>query len=166
MQEVDGIFFNLFLQSFSQLVKVYGKEIAELIKDNTLVWLYLKTASFETANEIMKKLGNYTTTSNSQSNSYSKYQSGSSSESVNLVSRPLLTEEEILRIESPEAILMITGMHPYIAKLRDLSAYKFNSILGLGDKKKNTEIRELRENSRIPRKPKSIQLWGIWNEYY
>lgn len=61
---------------------------------------------------------------------------------------------------------MITGMHPYLAKIQDLSAYKFNKILGLGDKKKNTEIRELRENSRISRKPKNIQLWGIWNEYY
>lgn len=160
-----GIFFHLFIQSFSQLVKVYGKEIAELIKDNCLLWIYLKTASFETANEISKKLGNYTTTSDSKSNSYTKYQSGSNSESINLISRPLLTEDEIIRINSPEAIVMITGMYPYLAKLRDFSEYKFNEILGLGDEKKNTEIRELRESSRISRQVSDIQLWGIWNEY-
>lgn len=114
-----GIFFHLYIQSFSQLTKVYGKEIAELIKDNCLLWIYLKTASFETANEISKKLGNYTTTSDSKSNSYTKYQSGSNSESVNLISRPLLTEDEIIRINSPEAIVMITGMYPYLAKLQD-----------------------------------------------
>lgn len=161
-----GIFFHLFIQSFSQLVKVYGKEIAELIKDNCLLWIYLKTASYETANEISKKLGNYTTTSDSKSNSYTKYQSGSNSESVNLISRPLLTEEEIIRINSPEAIVMITGMYPYLVKLQDFSQYKFNEILGLGDEKKNTEIRNLRENSRISRQANTIQLWGIWNEYY
>lgn len=160
-----GIFFHLFIQSFSQLVKVYGKEIAELIKDNCLLWIYLKTASFETANEISKKLGNYTTTSDSKSNSYTKYQTGSNSESINLISRPLLTEEEIIRINSPEAIVMITGMYPYLAKLQDFSKYKFNEILGLGDEKKNTEIRNLRENSRISRQANNIQLWGIWNEY-
>mgnify|MGYP007059335190 FL=1 len=81
------------------------------------------------------------------------------------MSRQLLTEEEILRIESPEAIVMITGSHPYLATLPDLSQYKFNAMLGLGDKKKNTEIRELRENSREQRKPKKIELWGIWEEY-
>ena len=157
-----GIFFNLFIQSFSQLTKVYGKEIAELIKDNCLVWIYLKTASYETANEISKKLGNYTTTSDSKSNSYTKYQSGSSSESINLVSRALLTEDEIIRIKSPEAIVMIT----YMAKLKDFSKYKFNEILGLGDENKNTQIRELRENSRICRKAKKIQLWEVWKEYF
>ena len=35
----------------------------------------------------------------------------------------------------------------------------------LGDKKRNTEIRELRENARNRREPKAIELWGIWNEY-
>ena len=49
---------------------------------------------------------------------------------------------------------MIAGSHPYLATLPDLSQYKFNEMLGLGDKKKNTEIRELRENSRKQRNPK------------
>lgn len=165
MREVEIYFFISSYNGFSQLVKVYGKETADLIKDNCLLWIYLKTASFETASDISKKLGNYTTTSDSKSNSYTKNQSGSSSESINLVSRQLLTEEEILRIESPEAIVMITGSHPYLATLPDLSQYKFNEMLGLGDKKKNTEIRELRENSRMQREPKKIELWGIWEEY-
>lgn len=144
---------------------MYGKETADLIKDNCLLWIYLKTSSFDTANDISKKLGNYTTTSDSKSNSYTKNQSGSSSESINLVSRQLLTEEEILRIEPPEAIVMVTGSHPYLATLPDLSQYKFNEMLGLGDKKKNTEIRELRENARLSREPKNIELWEVWEEY-
>lgn len=165
MLEVEISFFTFSYNGYSQLVKVYGKDTADLIKDNCLLLIYLKTASYETANEISKKLGNYTTTSDSKSNSYTKNQSGSSSESINLVSRQLLTEEEILRIEPPEAIVVITGSHPYLAILPDLSKYVFNELLGLGDKKKNTEIRELRENSRLERKTETIKLWGIWNEY-
>ena len=144
---------------------MYGKEIADLIKDNCMIWIYLKTASFETASDISKKLGNYTTTSDSRSNSYAKYQSGSSSESVNLVSRQLLTEAEILRIEYPEAIILITGSFPYLAKLPDLSKYRFNKMLGLGKPKQNTEIRQLRENSRAEREAKPMKLWEIWNDY-
>ena len=41
--------FNMFLQSFVQLEEKYGKEIAENIRDNSAVWMYLKTASNETA---------------------------------------------------------------------------------------------------------------------
>ena len=41
--------FNLFLQSFSQLENKYGREIAENIRDNCQTWIYLKTASNETA---------------------------------------------------------------------------------------------------------------------
>ncbi len=48
--------FYLFLQSFAQLDSKYGKEVAENIKDNCQVWLYLKTASNETATIISKKL--------------------------------------------------------------------------------------------------------------
>ena len=48
--------FNIFLQSFAQLENKYGKEIAENIRDNCQTWLYLKTASTETATIISKKL--------------------------------------------------------------------------------------------------------------
>ena len=47
----------LFLQSFSQLENKYGREISENIRDNCQTWIYLKTASNETASIISKKLG-------------------------------------------------------------------------------------------------------------
>ncbi len=50
--------FNLFLQSFSQLDNKYGKEVAENIRDNCQTWIYLKTASNETASIISKKIRN------------------------------------------------------------------------------------------------------------
>ncbi len=157
--------FNIFLQSFAQLENKYGKEIAENIRDNCQTWLYLKTASTETATAISKKLGNYTTSSYSRSNSYSKYQSGSNSESMNLISRPLLTEDEITRIERPYILVIPTGMYPMMSILPDLSKWKFNKMFGMGDENHNRKLREERENKRNERQEEKIKVWGIWNLY-
>ena len=157
--------FNLFLQSFSQLENKYGREIAENIRDNCQTWIYLKTASNETASIISKKLGTYTTSSYSRSSSYSKYQNGSNSESINLISRSLLTEDEILRIERPYVLIIQTGLFPVITKLPDISKWKFNSLFGMGDQEHNRQLRFKRESLRPVNETEDIKLWGIWNMY-
>jgi type IV secretion system protein VirD4 len=157
--------FNIFLQSFSQLETKYTKEGASNILDNCQTWIYLKTASTETANKIMKKLGNYTTSSYSKSSSYGKNQNGSSSESMNLISRPLLTEDEILRIERPYILIIHSGTYPAIKRIPDLSKWYFNKLFGLGDMDFNRKIREERENKRQVYELEKMQLWGIWKEY-
>ena len=157
--------FNLFLQSFSQLENKYGREIAENIRDNCQTWIYLKTASNETASIISKKLGCYTTSSYSRSSSYSKYQNGSNSESVNLISRNLLTEDEILRIERPYVLIIQTGLFPIITKLPDISKWKFNTLFGMGNQEHNRKLRLERESQRPVKEIEDIKLWGIWNMY-
>lgn len=157
--------FNLFLQSFSQLENKYGREIAENIRDNCQVWLYLKTASYETASVISEKLGNYTTSSYSRSNSYSKYSNGNNSESMNLISRPLLTEDEIMRIERPYILVIEAGMYPIITKLPDVSQWDFNNLYGMGTQEENRKLRDFREKSRVVRQIENIKLWGIWQQY-
>jgi len=155
--------FNLFLQSFAQLENKYGREVAENIRDNCQTWLYLKTASTETATTISKKLGCYSTSSYSRSSSYARYQSGSSSESMNLISRPLLTEDEIMRIERPYLLVIPTGMFPVMSTLPDISKWRFNKLFGMGNQDHNRKLREQRESAREERKLKDIELWGIWN---
>lgn len=157
--------FNLFLQSFSQLDNKYGREIAENIRDNCQTWIYLKTASNETASIISKKLGTYTTSSYSKSSSYSKYQNGSNSESVNLISRNLLTEDEILRIERPYVLIIQAGLFPIITKLPDVSKWKFNRLFGMGNQEHNRKLRLERESQRPIKEIEDIKLWGIWNVY-
>ena len=157
--------FNLFLQSFSQLENKYGREVAENIRDNCQTWIYLKTASNETASIISKKLGTYTTSSYSRSSSYSKYQNGSNSESINLISRSLLTEDEILRIERPYVLVIQTGLFPIIIKLPDISKWKFNSLFGMGNQEHNRKLRFERESQRNVKDIEDIKLWGIWNSY-
>ena len=157
--------FNIFLQSFSQLEQKYTREGAENILDNCQTWLYLKTANTDTATKIMKKLGNYTTSSYSRSSSYSKNQNGSNSESMNLISRPLLTEDEILRIQRPYVLVINAGNYPTIVKIPDLSKWHFNKLFGLGDENYNEKIRKERNENRKIREQKKIQLWGVWYEY-
>ena len=157
--------FNMFLQSFVQLEEKYGKEIAENIRDNSAVWMYLKTASNETASVISKKLGNYTTSSYSRSNSYSRYSNSNNSESMNLISRPLLTEDEVMRIERPYILTIQTGLFPKITKLPDLAQWYFNKLYGMGNKAHNQRLRVERESKRTERKDEEIKLWGIWKNY-
>ena len=157
--------FNLFLQSFAQLDNKYGREIAENIRDNCQTWIYLKTASNETANIISKKLGTYTTSSYSKSSSYSKYQNGSNSESVNLISRNLLTEDEILRIERPYVLVIQTGLFPIMTKLPDISKWKFNILFGMGNVEHNRKLRLERESKRAIKEIENIKLWKIWSMY-
>jgi type IV secretion system protein VirD4 len=163
-----GIRFNLFVQSFAQIEEKYGREQAQTITDNCHVWIYLKTANVETASQIAKKLGRYTTSSYSRSASYNSGAHNTSanlSNSMNLIARSLLTEDEILRIERPYALVMYSGHYPAIMRLPDISEWQFNAALGLGDKEHNRKLRELRDKGREARKPEPILLWGIWHKY-
>ena len=160
-----GIRFNLFVQSFSQIEHKYGKEEAQTIADNCHCWIYLKTASNETASNISKRLGQYTTSSYSRSSSYnsSGTSSGNVSNSMNLIARSLLTEDEVLRIERPYALVMYVGHYPAIMRLPDISDWTFNTAFGLGDEEHNRKLRQMRDSGRIARKPEPAKLWGIWN---
>jgi type IV secretion system protein VirD4 len=162
-----GCRFNLFVQSISQIEHKYGREQAETITDNCHCWIYLKTANVETATQIAKRLGQYTASSYSKSSSYnsSGTSAGNVSNSMNLIARSLLTEDEILRIERPYALVMLAGQYPAIMRLPDLSEQRFNLVFGMGDHEHNRKLREIRERSREVRTPAAIELWGIWDKY-
>ena len=155
-----GIRFNLFVQSFSQLNEKYGDNTAQNILDNCYVWNYLKTSNEVTAEKISKKLGTYTTSSWSESNS-SSGGAVNKSKSMNLTQRALLTTDEILRIERPYLLVMCSGLSPAMTNSPDLSKWYFNSILGLGNKSWNTKVREYRENHRFTRRITPLKLWDI-----
>ncbi len=161
-----GIRFNLFLQSFAQLEEKYGKETARTIRGNCEYWIYLQASDNETLKEISERLGNYTTTSYSQSASHGKYTTPSSSHSVNLTARALLTSDEVRLIKRPYSLVM-SNSHPAIMYAPDLSKWHFNKMLGLGSKAHNTKVREIRENRRKEKAVKfdEMELWGIWNFY-
>lgn len=158
-----NIRFFLCLQSLlSQIEEKYGKEGAQSIIDNCML-MYLKTGNIETANKISERLGTYTAQSYGESsNSNSKYDKSSSS--MSLISRKLLTPDEVLMIENPYALVMVSGKPPAITRIPDISKMYFNKINGMGSKEHNLKLRIDRENAREERPIKPIKIWNIWDK--
>lgn len=102
-----GMHFHFFIQSFSQLDNVYGKDVAQIILDNCGL-IYLKTNTQETAEAISKRLGKKTIESNSvrQSISLMNY---NGDKSTNLIGRDLMTPEEVKQLHYKTIIFPIVG---------------------------------------------------------
>lgn len=92
-----GMRFQFFIQSFSQLNQVYGKEIANIIQDNCAL-VYLKTNTVETAEVISKKLGKSTIETNSMSKSTDPMKVGAN-KTTSLMGKELLTVTEIIALK-------------------------------------------------------------------
>ncbi len=108
--------------------------------------------------------GTYTAQAYSES-SNTNIKNNSSSSSMSLISRKLLTGDEVLRLSNPFAILMLGGEKPYLCYLPDMSKTIFNEINEMGDEKHNLMLRIKREEAREERKICHSVLWDIWNKY-
>lgn len=161
-----GMRFHFFLQSFEQLSEKYSKETASIVKSNCQSWIYLQADDRETLTEICEKLGKYTCSAYQLSSQHGKYVNPSSSSSVSLVARELLTTDEIRRVSRPYQIV-VSRSHPAMMVSPDLSKWYFNRMLGLGDKEHNRRLREERERKRSVLTDSSgeIPLWNIWVYY-
>ncbi|MDD3227934.1 MAG: type IV secretory system conjugative DNA transfer family protein [Oscillospiraceae bacterium] len=161
-----GVRFNLFLQSFEQLTQKYDKETAAIVKSNCQTWIYLQADDKETLQDVCDKLGKYTTSAYQLSSQHGRYVNPSSSHSISLVARELLTTDEIRRIQRPSQIV-ISRSHPAMMNAPDLSQWYFNRMCGLGDKEHNRLVREAREAARpvLSKMTGDIPLWNIWVYY-
>ena len=160
-----GIRFNLFLQDFAQLDSKYDKDEAKTIRSNCETWVYLKSNDTETNKAVSERLGKYTTTVYSLSNSTSRYTAPSSGSSVQLTGRELLLADEVARIKRPEALVITAGNYPVVTKLPDISKWLCNDMLGLGDPTHNSAVIAARAMGRPERDPAKPSLWGIWDVY-
>lgn len=122
-----GMRFHFFIQSFSQLDNVYGKEVSQIILDNCGL-VYLKTNTQETAEAISKRLGKKTIESNyiSQSMSLRDY---NGNKSTSLIARDLMTPDEVKQLHYKTIIFPIIG-YPI---LRDTIIYKKFSSYSSGE---------------------------------
>ncbi len=161
-----GIRFNLFIQSMSQVEETYGKNTAQTVFTNCVIWIYLSSDE-ETHKQISARCGKYTCSSQSLSASASTglIAPANSSASMQLIARDLLTPDEVGRIARPY-MLVLSDSYPAIMNAPDLSKTEFNKILGLGDKEFNRALREKTDNDRPENTDKiEIQVWGIWDKY-
>ena len=98
------------IQSIGQLEKNYGKEGAEIIIDNTQDTIFGGFApNSQTAEVMSKSLGSRTV----QSGSVSK-----GSQSLQMIERPLMTPDELKSMPKGQFIVMKTGVHPMMVKLK------------------------------------------------
>jgi len=102
------------IQSFAQLDKNYGKEGAEIIIDNTQITLFGGFApNSSSADTLSKALGNRTVLSGSVSRG-----KDSSSQSLQMIERPLLTPDELKSMPKGQFVVMKTGVHPMKVRLK------------------------------------------------
>ena len=122
-----GMRFHFFIQSFSQLDNVYGKEVAQIILDNCGL-IYLKTNTQDTAEQISKRLGKTTISSSSISQSLSLLDYNGN-KSTSLMARDLLTPDEVKQLHYKTIIFPIIGYPVF----RDTVMYKKFSCYKKGE---------------------------------
>ena len=102
------------IQSIAQLEKNEGKEGAEIIQDNVQDTIFGGFApNSQTAEVLSKALGNRTVMSGSVNRG--KNDTG---QSLQMISRPLMTPDELKSIPKGEFVVMKTGTHPMRTRLR------------------------------------------------
>ena len=102
------------IQSLSQLEKNYGKEGSEILQDNCQDTIFGGFApNSQTAEVLSKALGNQTV----QSGYITKAKDGSN-QSLQMVSRPLMSPDELKAIPKGSFIVMKTGTNPMRTRLR------------------------------------------------
>lgn len=160
-----GIRFVLALQGYQQIEKKY-KDCFETIKGNCQTTIYIKSPELKTNKEISEMLGTYTIqTFSSSSNTNTQKVDGNVGSSSNMASRSLLTPGEVGKISRPYILVKIAGEEPAMMYAPDLSKYKANKQLGLGNKRHNQQLMKKKLNGRPKREIPKLKLWGIWNEY-
>lgn len=165
-----GIRFNLVIQDYQQLESKYKDEY-KTIMTNCQMKLYLKSDDSNTLKMVSENLGKYTVEVSSASSSVSGENGRVSRNNMNfsssaaLVGRPLLEPAEIKRIKIPYSICMVTGEYAGINILPDLSSYRLNELLGLGDEDHNNQLIVQRESQRKEHIISQPALWGIWKQY-
>lgn len=102
------------IQSYQQLEKNYGKEGAAVIQDNcqiTIAGGFAPTS--ETADIVSKALGSRTVLTGSVSRG-----KNNPSQSLQMTERPLMTADELKSMDKGNFVVMKTGAHPFISKLK------------------------------------------------
>lgn len=110
-----GIRFTMIIQGFNQLDKVYGKEVAGIIRENCNLLIYLLSGDYETAERICKLIGKQTIKKSSIS--MGSDDRSSVNLSTDLVQRDLMMPEEILRLGTDVCLVLLTGMQPIKAPI-------------------------------------------------
>ena len=113
------IWFNMVVQSYSQLNNVYGEQVADIVKSNCGMKMFIGSNDIGTCKEFSELCGNMTVSTNSTSSSLGS-KSGDISVSTQTQVRPLIYPSELQKLNNKvstgNAIIVTFGNHPLMTK--------------------------------------------------
>ena len=119
------IWFNMVVQSYTQLSNIYGEGVADVVKSNCGVKMFIGSNDIGTCEEFSKLCGNMTVKTTSTSSSLSS-KAGDINVSTNTQVRPLIYPSELQRLNNREStgnsIIVTFGNFPL--KTRYTPSYK------------------------------------------
>lgn len=113
------IWFNMVVQSYSQLNNVYGEQVADIVKSNCGVKMFIGSNDIGTCKEFSELCGNVTVSTRSVSSSMGSKE-GDMNVSTQLQTRPLIYPSELQKLNNREstgnAIIVTFGNFPLKTK--------------------------------------------------
>lgn len=137
------IWFNMVVQSYAQLGNVYSDKVAEIIKSNCGVKMFIGSNDIETCKEFSELCGNMTVSTSSVSSSTGD-KSGELSYSTQIQTRPLIYPSDLQKLNNQEstgnAIIVTFGNYPLKTKFTPsykCPLYKFGQM-DISDARRNS----------------------------
>ena len=122
------IWFNMVVQSYSQLNNIYGEGVADVIKSNCAMKMFIGSNDIGTCKEFSELCGNKTVRTNSTSASTGSKE-GDMSVSTQLQTRPLIYPSELQKLNNKtstgNAIIVTFGNFPLMTKYTPSYKCKF-----------------------------------------
>ena len=139
------IWFHMVVQSYAQLNNVYGDTVANIVKSNCGMKMFIGSNDIETCEEFSKLCGNMTISTSSISSSM--HDKGNVNVSSQLQTRPLIYPSELMKLnnktDTGNAIIVTFGNYPLKTKFTpsykcplyqmgtmDLSEVRMNAFFG------------------------------------
>ena len=128
------IWFNMVVQSYSQLNAVYGEQVADIVKSNCAMKMFIGSNDIGTCKEFSELCGNKTVKTNSTSSNVGAKE-GEMSISTQTQVRPLIYPSELQKLNNKQstgnAIIVTFGNYPLLTKYTPsykCSYYKFGKM--------------------------------------
>lgn len=142
------IWMILVVQSYMQLQNVYDEKVADIIKSNCNIEIFIGTTDVKTIEEFSKKCGNYTVITKSVGYNLDKVESVNTNHTIK--ERPLIYPSELAKLNSPNnmgnSIVTIFGYMPIKSKFTPI----FNvNVIKLIEEKENMEYSEVFDEEAV-----------------
>ncbi|MDR2531972.1 MAG: type IV secretory system conjugative DNA transfer family protein [Oscillospiraceae bacterium] len=129
------IWFNMVVQSYAQLSNVYDDKVADIIKSNCGIKMFIGSNDIDTCKEFSELCGNMTIATSSVSGSMNQKEGGGISVSTQMQTRPLIYPSDLQKLNNAKdtgnSIIVTFGNYPLKTKYTPsykCKLYKFGTM--------------------------------------